>query len=128
MRVVSLVPSVTESLLAWGVTPVAVTRFCEQPSLRAVGGTKDPDLGAIVDLVPDVVVMCHEENRLEDYEALRAAGVRVESLRIESVADVAVGLTELAALVGARAPEPSSLRRRSGSGAPRSSPSGADRG
>ena len=41
-RVVSLVPSVTESLLAWGLEPVAVTRFCEHPELRSVGGTKDP--------------------------------------------------------------------------------------
>jgi len=41
-RVVSLVPSVTETLLAWGITPVAVTRFCEQPHLLAVGGTKKP--------------------------------------------------------------------------------------
>ena len=34
LRVVSLVPSVTETLLAWGITPVGVTRFCEQPTLR----------------------------------------------------------------------------------------------
>ena len=74
MRVVSLVPSVTETLLAWGITPVAVTRFCEQPSLRAVGGTKDPDVAAIVELAPDLVVMCHEENRLEDFDALVGRG------------------------------------------------------
>ena len=43
-RVVSLVPSVTETLLAWGVTPVAVTRFCEVPGLPTVGGTKNPDV------------------------------------------------------------------------------------
>ena len=50
MRVVSLVPSATETLLAWGIVPVAVTRFCEQPELPHVGGTKDPDLEAIVAL------------------------------------------------------------------------------
>ena len=38
----------TETLAAWGVTPVACTRFCERPDLPAVGGTKDPDVGAIV--------------------------------------------------------------------------------
>ena len=38
VRVVSLVPSVTETLLAWGLEPVAVTRFCEQPS--AAGGRR----------------------------------------------------------------------------------------
>ncbi|HLY83760.1 MAG TPA: helical backbone metal receptor, partial [Acidimicrobiales bacterium] len=63
LRVVSLVPSVTETLLAWGVVPLAVTRFCEQPDLPTVGGTKDPDLGAIVALRPDLVVVDREENR-----------------------------------------------------------------
>ena len=57
MRVVSLVPSVTESLLEWGIEPVACTRFCEQPGLRHVGGTKDPDIEAIVGLRPDMVVV-----------------------------------------------------------------------
>ena len=75
MRVVSLVPSVTETLLAWGVVPVAVTRFCLQPQLAAVGGTKDPDLARIVALAPDLVVMDDEENRRDDAEALEAAGL-----------------------------------------------------
>ncbi len=44
MRVVSLVPSATETLRAWGVDPVACTRFCEQPDLPTVGGTKNPDV------------------------------------------------------------------------------------
>ena len=66
VRVVSLVPSVTETLLAWGLEPVGVTRFCEQPGLRAVGGTKDPDIDAIVALAPDLVVVNDEENRRED--------------------------------------------------------------
>ena len=56
-RIVSLVPSVTETLLAWGVEPVACTRFCEQPGLLHVGGTKDPDIAAIRSLRPDVVVV-----------------------------------------------------------------------
>ena len=79
-RVVSLVPSVTETLLAWGVTPVACTRFCEQPDLPHVGGTKDPDVDAIVALAPDLVVMCVEENRWEDAAALSAAGLVTASL------------------------------------------------
>ena len=57
MRVVSLVPSTTETLLAWGIEPVACTRFCEQPQLRHVGGTKDPDIDAIIALEPDLVVV-----------------------------------------------------------------------
>ena len=66
MRVVSLVPSLTDTLLAWDVVPVAVTRFCEQPHLRPVGGTKDPDIGAIVALGPDLVVV-NDEGRIERF-------------------------------------------------------------
>jgi len=103
-RVVSLVPSVTETLLAWGVTPVACTRFCEQPALAHVGGTKDPDVAAIVELQPDLVVLCVEENRREDAEALADAGVRTASLSIDAVSDVAPALRMLAALVAAEPP------------------------
>jgi len=99
-RVVSLVPSVTETLLAWGVTPVACTRFCEQPDLVHVGGTKDPDVPAIAGLAPDLVVMCVEENRREDAEALSDAGLVTASLSVDSVADVAPALRMLAGLVG----------------------------
>lgn len=99
-RVVSLVPSVTETLLAWGVTPIACTRFCEQPDLPHVGGTKDPDLARIVGLAPDLVVMCVEENRREDAEALTDAGVATASLCIDGLADVGPALRMLAALVG----------------------------
>lgn len=99
-RVVSLVPSVTETLLAWGVTPVAVTRFCEQPRLPAVGGTKDPDVAAVVALAPDLVVVCEEENRRQDAEALVAAGLEVLALRIDALADVGPALDALAARIG----------------------------
>lgn len=98
-RVVSLVPSVTETLLAWGVEPVACTRFCERPSLRHVGGTKDPDLAAIEALAPDLVVMCDEENRVEDARALEAAGRRVHSCSPRSAPEVAPALAGLAAAI-----------------------------
>lgn len=101
MRIVSLVPSVTETLLAWGITPVACTRFCEQPQLPHVGGTKNPDVDAIVALEPDLVVVDAEENRLEDHDALVAAGVDVHALAIRSVDDVDAQLPLLAARVGA---------------------------
>ncbi len=73
-RVVSLVPSATETLLALGVVPVACTRFCEQPGIPTVGGTKNPDVAAIVALAPDLVVVNDEENRVEDFDALRRRG------------------------------------------------------
>jgi ABC-type Fe3+-hydroxamate transport system substrate-binding protein len=100
VRVVSLVPSVTETLTAWGVPPVACTRFCERPDLPHVGGTKDPDVARIVDLAPDLVVMCEEENRREDADALARAGVPTAALAIDSVADVGPALRMLSGLVG----------------------------
>ncbi len=105
MRVVSLVPSVTESLLTLGVTPVACTRFCEQPGIPTVGGTKDPDVARIVALAPDLVVVNDEENRREDADALVAAGLAVHVTSPRSVADVAPALAALARVVGVSFPD-----------------------
>jgi ABC-type Fe3+-hydroxamate transport system substrate-binding protein len=105
VRVVSLVPSATETLLALGVTPIACTRFCEQPGIPTVGGTKDPHVDEIVALAPDLVVVNDEENRLEDFTALQRAGLPVHSMSPHSVADVGDAVTALAERVGAVAPE-----------------------
>ena len=99
-RVVSLVPSVTESLLHWGIEPVACTRFCEQPALLHVGGTKDPDIAAIVGLAPDVVVVDREENRLQDHDALLDAGIDVLVLHVTALDDVGGALEQLGQRVG----------------------------
>lgn len=96
VRIVSLVPSMTETLIAWGITPTACTRFCEQPALPHVGGTKNPDVDAIATLAPDLVVVDAEENRKEDHDALVAAGIRVWALHVRSVDDVVEQLPELA--------------------------------
>ena len=101
MRIVSLVPSVTETMLAWGVEPIACTRFCEQPDLLHVGGTKDPDVPGIVALAPDLVVVNDEENRLEDADALTAAGIAVHVVSIKTVDDVEPAMRDLARAVSA---------------------------
>ena len=103
-RVVSLVPSVTETLLSWGVEPVAVTRFCEVPGITTVGGTKNPDVESIALLKPDVVLMDEEENRAEDADALRAAGIEVHASCVRSVAGATQALQTLASLLGLEAP------------------------
>ncbi len=105
MRVVSLVPSATETLLALGVVPVACTRFCEQPGLATVGGTKNPDVAAITKLAPDLVVMNDEENRREDFDALRAVGIAVHSMSPRGVDEVGPAIVALAGAVGAVLPE-----------------------
>jgi ABC-type Fe3+-hydroxamate transport system substrate-binding protein len=101
-RIVSLVPSVTETLLDWGIEPVACTRFCEQPQLRHVGGTKDPAIADIVDLAPDLVVLDEEENRREDHDALVDAGVAVHVLAVRDLAGLDEQMAGLAAAAGAQ--------------------------
>jgi ABC-type Fe3+-hydroxamate transport system substrate-binding protein len=102
--VVSLVPSITETVLAWGAEVLACTRFCEQPDLRHVGGTKNPDIAAIVDLRPDVVLMDAEENRREDHDRLVDAGLHVVATDVRSVDDVGPALDRIAQLLGVTVP------------------------
>ena len=99
MNVVSLVPSVTETLSAWGVTPIACTKYCERPDLHHVGGTKNPEVEAIVALAPHLVVVDVQENRLEDYAALTDAGLNVLALDVVSLETMNVDLQRLAEAV-----------------------------
>lgn len=93
-RVVSLVPSTTESLfdLNLGTRVVGVTDYCVRPAdgvahLPHIGGTKNPDIQAIRALNPDLVMANQEENRREDVEALQAAGIPVWVTFPRTVAD-----------------------------------------
>ena len=83
-RVVSLVPSVTESLFELGVGDrlVAITDYCVYPEaevarLPRIGGTKNPDVAEIIAMQPELVIVNQEENRREDAEALQAGGIPV---------------------------------------------------
>ncbi len=100
MRVVSLVPSATETLTKIGITPIGVTRFCERTDLVSMGGTKDPHTEQIIAAKPDLVVMCDQENRREDYEALTEAGLSVFAFSLTDIAHVATQVSALAARLG----------------------------
>jgi ABC-type Fe3+-hydroxamate transport system substrate-binding protein len=80
-RVVSLVPSLTESVAVTRPEALAgATIWCSHPAdldVPRVRGTKNPDLAAIAALSPDLVLANQEENRRVDVERLRAAGVPV---------------------------------------------------
>jgi ABC-type Fe3+-hydroxamate transport system substrate-binding protein len=106
LKVVSLVPSATETLLAFGVTPIACTRFCEQPGIRTVGGTKDPEVAQISLLKPDLVVVNDEENRFDDVERLGKLGLAIHSMSPRSLAEVGAAVAGLAEAVGVAVPEP----------------------
>ena len=89
-RVISLVPSLTESVAAGAPDLLAgATDWCSQPpglDVARVRGTKNPDRQAIVRLRPDLVLANREENRELDVRRLREAGVQVWVTVIESVA------------------------------------------
>jgi hypothetical protein len=77
-RIASLVPSVTELVVALGLRPylVARTGFCIHPvqALRdvpKVGGTKDVNVAKLRRLAPTHVIVNVDENRLETVEELR---------------------------------------------------------
>ena len=110
-RVVSLVPSASETLVALGVPAVACTRFCELAGVPTVGGTKNPDVAAIVALAPDLVVVNDEENRWEDATAFIDAGIAVHSMSPRSVHDVGAEVRALAERVST-SPRSVAVRRR----------------
>ncbi|MCX5383457.1 helical backbone metal receptor [Streptomyces sp. NBC_00083] len=90
MRVVSLVPSLTEAVevSAPGLL-VGVTGWCTHPAhldAERIGGTKNPDVARVVALAPDLVIANEEENRPEDLAALAAAGLDVLVTEVRTVA------------------------------------------
>jgi ABC-type Fe3+-hydroxamate transport system substrate-binding protein len=101
-RVVSLVPSLTESIAATAPDLlVGATAWCSQPpdlEVVRVGGTKNPDLAALHALQPDLVLANAEENREPDLEAMRATGLAVW---VTDVRTVPGALRSLAAMLEA---------------------------
>jgi ABC-type Fe3+-hydroxamate transport system substrate-binding protein len=98
-RVVSLVPSLTESVAVTRPGALAgATTWCTHPpdlDVPRVRGTKNPDLAAITALKPDIVLANKEENRRVDVERLRAAGVPVWVTVIETLDEALASLRRL---------------------------------
>ena len=77
MRIVSLVPSLTELVLDLGLEKELIgrTKFCIHPhhkikSIPKIGGTKNANISAIIDLQPDLILANKEENTKQDIEVL----------------------------------------------------------
>jgi ABC-type Fe3+-hydroxamate transport system substrate-binding protein len=98
-RVVSLVPSLTESLAVTRAEALAgATDWCTHPGdldVTRVRGTKNPDVKKIVELRPDLVVANQEENRELDVRRLRDAGVPVWVTVVETVPQAISSMTRL---------------------------------
>ncbi|MDI1245440.1 MAG: helical backbone metal receptor [Rhodoferax sp.] len=103
-RIVSLLPSLTESVCALGHCDrlVGLDRYSNYPDrvrkLPQVGGGLDPNIEAIVALRPDLVLMA---SSAQGGVRLQALGVKVMSLEPKTHADVKQVLNKLALVLGA---------------------------
>lgn len=100
-RIISLVPSLTELLVDFGLKDKLLgrTRFCVHPEkevkeIEIVGGTKSPNLEKIIELEPDFILANKEENRKEDIEVLRTY-TKVYVSEIGSIEDALLEFTSL---------------------------------
>lgn len=108
-RIVSLIPSITETLFALGLDEavVGVTAYCVEPPAGVagkarVGGQKNPKLDLIRELAPDLVIANVEENLKEHVERLREWGIPVWVIYPRTVAEGIRLVRELGVVTGAR--------------------------
>lgn len=110
MRVVSLVPSLTEAVaVTLPGALVGATDWCSHPpglDVTRVGGTKNPDRDRIVALAPDLVIANEEENRAPDLDTLRTAGLPVLVTEVRTVPQAFRELDRVLTACGAPARPP----------------------
>ena len=104
-RIVSLVPSLSESFVSLGMRDrlVGVTSYCVHPEsafrdLPKLGGTKDADVEAIGATKPDLVIANQEENTARVVRKLADRGIDVWVTYPRTVRAGAELLRDLAAL------------------------------
>lgn len=113
-RIVSLLPSLTESVCALGQCQrlVGVDRYSNHPEsiarLPRLGGGLDPSIEAVVALRPDVVLISLSSRAGERLEAL---GLKVVALEPKTHADVRRVLQALGVLLDVPASEPERIWR-----------------
>lgn len=105
-RILSLCPSITETLFALGLGDRVVgrTQFCIHPSDRissvhTVGGTKQVDDDKIAALAPDLIIAEKEENTQDIVERL-ATRYPVYVVNVESIADAYTMIRDVGTITG----------------------------
>ena len=105
-RIVSLAPSITESLFAIGAGEqvVGVTDYCTYPPAARrkprVGGMINPSIETVVNLVPDLIILSMEGNVRQDFFRLTSLGVPVFVTNPRSIEGIYQSLRTLATLTG----------------------------
>lgn len=107
-RIVSLAPSLTETLYALGLQDrlVGDTDFCDYPAdarkKPRVGGAIDPNLERIAALHPDLVLLTRSINRLDTVRALDLLNIPSYTLaEPQTVEDITASIRKLADVLGA---------------------------
>lgn len=104
VRIVSMAPSITETLFALGLGDrvAGVTRFCRYPPEAAgkthVGGFLDPNYEVLASLEPDLVLLLPEHENVRAY--LDELGMRYEVVHNRSVAEILGTITTIGSLMG----------------------------
>jgi iron complex transport system substrate-binding protein len=105
-RIVSLAPSLTETLYALGVQDrlVGDTDYCDYPAdaqkKKKVGGPINPNLEEIAALHPDLVLVTREINRLDTVRALDTLGIPAYATDARNVDEILSTTQKLADLLG----------------------------
>jgi iron complex transport system substrate-binding protein len=104
-RVVTIAPSLTETVEALGALEVVVgvSRFDEGKSVAAlprVGGFSDPSIETVVSLKPDLVVVQKAPGNQKPIETLARMGVSVLALPLTTIHDVKQSFIALGAVLG----------------------------
>ena len=105
-RIVSLAPSVTETLFALGAGDrlVGDTDFCDFPpeakQKAHIGGPVNPNIEAVAALHPDLVVVTREINRPDSVRSLEQLGIAVYATDPQTVEQVLTSTERLGDLLG----------------------------
>jgi iron complex transport system substrate-binding protein len=108
-RVVSLAPSLTETMYALGLQDILVgdTNFCDYPAdamkKHKVGGAINPNLEEVASLHPDLVLVTKGLNRLETVSALEQMGIPAYATDPHTVEEIVSSSRRLAEVLGAPA-------------------------
>jgi iron complex transport system substrate-binding protein len=105
-RVVSLAPSLTESIYALGLDNLLVgdTDYCDYPPAamkkHKVGGAINPSLEEIAALKPDIVLVTKSLNRLETVQALERLGIAAYATDPHTIDEIRSSVRRLAEVMG----------------------------
>lgn len=109
-RIISLAPSVTESMYMLGADSrlVGVTKFCDFPpeasSKVIVGDLINPDLERILTLQPDLVLLSVEGNRRQTFDQLQRLNIPVFVTNPRSISGIIKSIRDLGVIAGRESP------------------------